>query len=92
MAREGCFLPLKTRKVLGNQGLFLVQNVAEGVGLEPTCLSANGFQEYNQRIPLPLSSVQFVLKQSSKILIPQDFSGLFGTDLNENELIGIDMN
>ena len=55
-------------------------------------LLSNGFQEYNQRIPLPLSSVQFVLKQSQKILIPQGFSGLFGTDLNQNELVGIDMN
>ena len=58
----------------------------------PVRFLPNGFQEDNQRIPFPLSSVQFVLKRFAKILIPQGFSGLFGTDLNQNELIGIDMN
>ena len=43
---------------------------------------ANGFQEVYQRIPFQLSSVQFRLKQFRKILIPQGFSGLFGTDMN----------
>ena len=47
------------------------------VGLPP-----NGFQEVYQRIPFQLISVQFVLKQFSKILILQGFSGLFGTDMN----------
>ena len=47
------------------------------VGLPP-----NGFQEVYQRIPFQLSSVQFELKQFSKILILQGFSGLFGTDMN----------
>ena len=55
------------------------------VGLRP-----NGFQEVYQRIPFQLSSVQFRLKQFSKILILQGFWGLFGTDMNQNELIGID--
>ena len=53
-------------------------------------LLSNGFQEVYQRIPFQLSSVQFVLKRFAKILILQGFSGLFGTDMNENELIGID--
>ena len=56
--------------------------MAEGVGFEPTCLSANGFQEVYQRIPFQLSSVQFGLKQFPKILILQGFFGLFGTDMN----------
>ena len=56
--------------------------MAEGVGFEPTCLSANGFQEVYQRIPFQLSSVQFVLKRFAKILILQGFFGLFGTDMN----------
>ena len=42
----------------------------------------NGFQEVYQRIPFQLSSVQFVLKQFQKILIPQGFSELFETDMN----------
>ena len=45
-------------------------------------VKANGFQEVYQRIPFPLSSGQFRLKQSLKILILQGFSGLFGTDMN----------
>ena len=45
-------------------------------------LLSNGFQEVYQRIPFQLSSVQFVLKQFSKILILQGFSGLLGTDMN----------
>ena len=45
-------------------------------------VSPNGFQEVYQRIPFPLSSVQFVLKQIPKTLILQGFSGLFGTDMN----------
>ena len=56
--------------------------MAEGVGFEPTCLSANSFQEVYQRIPFQLSSVQFELKQFQKILIPQGFSELFETDMN----------
>ena len=48
----------------------------------PRAQRANGFQEVYQRIPFPLSSVQFRLKQSLKILILQGFSGLFGTDMN----------
>ena len=55
------------------------------VGLPP-----NGFQEVYQRIPFQLSSVQFRLKRFAKILILQGLFGLFGTDMNENELIGID--
>ena len=55
------------------------------VGLPP-----NGFQEFYQRIPFQLSSVQFRLKRFAKILILQGLFGLFGTDMNENELIGID--
>ena len=47
------------------------------VGLPP-----NGFQEVYQRIPFPLSSVQFDLKQFPKILISQGYLGLFGTDMN----------
>lgn len=45
-------------------------------------LLSNGFQEVYQRIPFPLSSVQFVLKRFAKILILQGFFGLFGTVLN----------
>ena len=50
----------------------------------------NDFQEVYQRIPFQLSSVQFVLNRFPKILILQGFLGLFETDLNQNELIGID--
>ncbi len=55
-------------------------------------VKANGFQEVYQRIPFQLSSVQFLLKRFAKILILQGFLGLFGTVLNQNELIGIDTN
>ena len=44
--------------------------------------SLANFQEVYQRIPFPLSSVQFVLKRFAKILILQGFFGLFGTVLN----------
>ena len=87
MIYQACDLDKKRELLVDKSSLF----VGGGKGIRTLVgVSPNGFQEVYQRIPFQLSSVQFRLKQFQKILILQGFLGLFGTDMNQNELIGID--
>ena len=73
--------PESGQKEKSESGRFRIYGGGSGIRTH-VGVSPNGFQEVYQRIPFQLSSVQFVLKQSLKILILQGFSGLFGTDMN----------